>query len=415
MKFMIKARAGLMMTPERKYQIGYGDAITRLCKCSKGGNCHLAHILNGCDYYRSKYTVRHNMVVRRIREAIKRYRSSDLSSEIIENRTISLTGADTIDKVGFSSRIRPDLWFWTDELNAKTLWVVEVKVAWGRAWDDESGGETNTLDEVYLQAEKKYDKNLVDIESKLRQTDKRRTLRKMIMVVSSLGALHKDVFRNARKLLGMNKDRNKDRQAAAILCKRMVKEAIEGSRLIWMKKCGFSFDVDSKRFVKTGSIEDLERKAIKHGYNIDSTREINGMFHDELLHKLENVIKIDKNDDGNIDLKEAIEMIESDNYEDNNELSDESNQSCDEGWTIDSEVDIKVENNQELINIQKRARHEAGSAPPEEVNFILRGEAERRDGRSWSEDDQRIHDKYSLMRQRKSCRSEDMFSQQGGE
>jgi hypothetical protein len=37
MKFMIKARAGLIMTPERKYQIGLGDVVTRECKCDRGG------------------------------------------------------------------------------------------------------------------------------------------------------------------------------------------------------------------------------------------------------------------------------------------------------------------------------------------------------------------------------------------
>jgi hypothetical protein len=55
MCFLLKARTGLIMTPERKYLIGFGDEATRRCRCDKGGICNLAHILNGYSFYLSIY------------------------------------------------------------------------------------------------------------------------------------------------------------------------------------------------------------------------------------------------------------------------------------------------------------------------------------------------------------------------
>jgi hypothetical protein len=72
--------------------------------------------------------------------------------------------------------------------------------------------------------------------------------KRVIMVVFSLGALHNDVFSKAKKFLWNKGNKNEEKQAAAILCKSMVREAIEGSRIIWLRKCGFSIDFESKEW-----------------------------------------------------------------------------------------------------------------------------------------------------------------------
>jgi hypothetical protein len=35
LKFMIKSRAGLTMTPERKFRIGFSDEVSRRCSCER--------------------------------------------------------------------------------------------------------------------------------------------------------------------------------------------------------------------------------------------------------------------------------------------------------------------------------------------------------------------------------------------
>jgi hypothetical protein len=112
---MLKARAGLIMTPERKYLIGIGDEATRRCRCEKGGLCNLAHILNGCNFYLSKYTQRHNNVARRIKESILRYRRKQVvNEEVHENKQIKLNSKETIQGREYNSAMRPDLWYWTE-------------------------------------------------------------------------------------------------------------------------------------------------------------------------------------------------------------------------------------------------------------------------------------------------------------
>jgi hypothetical protein len=61
--------------------------------------------------------------------------------------------------------MRPDLWYWTEKKGVRTLWLIEVKVAWGSCRPDEAGEEENTLQQVYLEAQRKYDKEVDFIKS----------------------------------------------------------------------------------------------------------------------------------------------------------------------------------------------------------------------------------------------------------
>jgi hypothetical protein len=156
------------------------------------------------------------------------------------------------------------------------------------------------LHEVLLDAEKKYDKEWNYVMDRLEKDKDKRTTERIIMVVSSLGALHNDVFGNAKKILRNEGNKNEDKQAATILCKRMVREALEGSRIIWLRKCGFSINFESKRMVRRYNINELERKPIRMDVNLDEIEERNGIFHDELMLNLENVVLTQSKDEYNI-------------------------------------------------------------------------------------------------------------------
>jgi hypothetical protein len=75
--------------------------------------------------------------------------------------------------------------------------------------------------------------------------------------------------------------------------------------------------------VRKCNVNGLERKTMKMGIDIDRIEGQNGIFHDEVLLNLENVVQTNNKHTGNIDLREAIEMMEDDNHdEDNEEYSD---------------------------------------------------------------------------------------------
>jgi hypothetical protein len=57
----------------------------------------------------NKYTMRHNGVARRIREAIQRYKWKNVVSDIYENKTIKLTSGETRNGIEYRSRMRQDL------------------------------------------------------------------------------------------------------------------------------------------------------------------------------------------------------------------------------------------------------------------------------------------------------------------
>jgi hypothetical protein len=65
--------------------------------------------------------------------------------------------------------------------------------------NDETGGETNTLQEVYMKAEEKYDKEWKIITEKREKDNMKRTVERVIIVVSSLGALYEKVFMERRR------------------------------------------------------------------------------------------------------------------------------------------------------------------------------------------------------------------------
>jgi hypothetical protein len=51
-------------------------------------------------------------------------------------------------------------------------------------------------------------------------------MERVIIVASSLGALHEEIFDETKKMLRERKDHNKDKQVIALLCNRLVREAV---------------------------------------------------------------------------------------------------------------------------------------------------------------------------------------------
>jgi hypothetical protein len=151
--------------------------------------------------------------------------------------------------------------------------MIEVKVAWCRCWNDESGGETNTLYEVYLDAEKKCNKECNYVMDKLEKQE--RIAERVIKAASSLEVLHNDVFKFEEKILRNDNNRNQDKQAVAIFCKRMVRKTLVCSRIIWLRKWDFSIEYKESQTKILYIVNELFKKVKTGAFNLpESTIEL---------------------------------------------------------------------------------------------------------------------------------------------
>jgi hypothetical protein len=111
-----------------------------------------------------EYTVRHNLIVNRLSEAIKL--NCRIIGEVQENKQVRITATEGKNDKLFHSQIRPDIWHWTDEAtddsvpeHQRVLNLVEVKSFQGSVYEpmiDKEGG--NTIDECRRNAQIKYKK-----------------------------------------------------------------------------------------------------------------------------------------------------------------------------------------------------------------------------------------------------------------
>jgi hypothetical protein len=134
-RFTVKARNQCLMTNfMRKLIFHDGNGVYGLCR--KDRQDIVYHILNGCEGMEGDYTIRHNLIVNRLVEAIKL--NCRIIGEVNENTTIKITPTEGKDDKPFHSQIRPDIWYWTNEAtddpvpeHQRVLHLVEVKSFWG--------------------------------------------------------------------------------------------------------------------------------------------------------------------------------------------------------------------------------------------------------------------------------------------
>jgi hypothetical protein len=85
------------MKQNRMFRIGFGDENTSRCNCEREIDCNVADILNGCNYYLSKYEEIYNRVKKRIKSPVSRYMKAKLISKIYENKMIKLNKKEAMN------------------------------------------------------------------------------------------------------------------------------------------------------------------------------------------------------------------------------------------------------------------------------------------------------------------------------
>jgi hypothetical protein len=88
-----------------KINIREGNRVCGLCRKDRQDKVY--HILNGCDRMTGEYTVRHNLIVNRLVEAIKL--NCNIIGKVNENTTVKIRATEGRDDKPFHSPIRPDI------------------------------------------------------------------------------------------------------------------------------------------------------------------------------------------------------------------------------------------------------------------------------------------------------------------
>jgi hypothetical protein len=122
LKFLIRARGNTLWTPAVKAARLQSFQRSTYCSCSNGRKCNLLHILNNCGFNFKLMTERHNLIVQKLCEGIDlrkdRISVNHENKELVVDEYLQNGGT-------FKSKIRPDVWFWTQDENITKLWIVK--------------------------------------------------------------------------------------------------------------------------------------------------------------------------------------------------------------------------------------------------------------------------------------------------
>jgi hypothetical protein len=155
LRFIIQSKCGTLITLALKYRFHGIERDDSICSCwNREEPCNLYHISNHCKKRMTDYTIRHNNVLKNVKDLIE---VSVKPGEIHMNKTIKLKETERRGEIQPISNIHPDMWFWNETEKLITLEIEEMKVPWGTANLDEAGEEVRLLEKVEKKAIKKYD------------------------------------------------------------------------------------------------------------------------------------------------------------------------------------------------------------------------------------------------------------------
>ena len=217
--FMINARCNNLPTNELLSKKS-PNHIKSCQSCSSNETDSLMHRLNNCKPKMCLYTERHNYICRIINEGLNdRYKKS--CPPIHENSTLTWTGKEDLSEE--FTRLKPDLWFGTIANNKLNIHIIEVNCPYG-GYTTSNGTRTS---ELYIRRMEKINK-YKDLTNEIK-TKWKANVHFYTIVVSSLGVVPRDTFKDLKKLMG-----SKNRTLKAT--KRMALATLIGSYNVFYGK-----------------------------------------------------------------------------------------------------------------------------------------------------------------------------------
>ena len=211
--FMIAARTNTLYTGYISHHNGKHNGP----KCPYCGACNehdtLFHRLNNCTPAKYMYTYRHDLVAEAIR---KQAELSYQGATIRLNKTIRVPGMPALTTPEAS--LRPDITI----ITKKQIHIIEISCPYDMPKDD----GTTALDFTYNTKKEKYEELRKQCEQQYR-----RKCKTYVVIVSSLGAVHKDTIMDLKRLFRF---RNKTK-SLNYLTRKISTAALIGSFLTYYK------------------------------------------------------------------------------------------------------------------------------------------------------------------------------------
>jgi hypothetical protein len=291
LKFIIRARVNTLWTPAVRAARVHSYHGPVNCNCSNGRKCNLLHILNNCNLNLARMTLRHNMVSGKLVEGIELRK--DLSGAIFENKKLVV---DEMLKEGkeFDSRIRPDIWFWTEDENVKKLWIIEIKCPFGRNVIEESGAETDSIKQLENSVWRKYEPLIKNVKKAMVDRDaegRRIKINFKLVVVSSLGAITSKTLFNIGEIVDVDNN-----QTRSLWGKRCAIAAIKGSAAIWYKSLSRIHQLTADGREIRDLINDTEDEGIFAESKKEEVEIINNHLHTLVFEELD-VLELNENEE----------------------------------------------------------------------------------------------------------------------
>lgn len=205
--FAFKARLGSLFTGSmRRRRTGNEDNG----KCKKCGQLEtIHHLLNGCQYRKNEFTIRHDAVAAILRDYIINNKHCVVHSNQV------VRGRDGARLEGDNTNLKPDLWWWKDD----KLYIVEITIPYGM-YTDVDGNHTSTLLLRRQQKINKYNSLVNDCKNQFNCD-----VDFSVIILSSLGALPKETIDELKKLTNTEADWKK-------MSKKMVMATLKESMCI---------------------------------------------------------------------------------------------------------------------------------------------------------------------------------------
>lgn len=222
--WIVKARCNMLLTGSKAIKMGLPEERRpHYPYCGVEEKDTLAHRINGCKHNRSELTKRHN----NIQNIVMGYMKTRIGNNmhLLTNSTVNIEGKHIDEK--FSS-LKPDIISWND----KKLYIIEFSCPY-----DNVSSNGNTLNKTYETKVNKY-KELVEECKRVYNKD----TKYFVIIVSSLGAIHRKSIKALCKLLHISKNDTRTRDA---ILRRLSLASCIGSYFIFNKLKFKPIEVDT--------------------------------------------------------------------------------------------------------------------------------------------------------------------------
>ena len=206
-KFAVLARTNSLHTGQVR-RLANPEQEDGLCRCGELES--LAHLLNGCQYLKQKYTARHNRVVDLVWEMIQK---ANHPRHLHPHFNTTIPGPLSEEV----RRLRPDLWYTKEGV----LQVIEVTVPCA-SQTQRNGTEENTLTLRRRQKLEKYRQLLNEF-----QQQPGAAAELHVIVIGSLGAIPNETMKELAELA--------PKPLAKRYGRRIVAATITGSRILYLE------------------------------------------------------------------------------------------------------------------------------------------------------------------------------------